>query len=180
MAWTVPLTWVDGVMATAAQLNAQLRDNLLVSEAGVANSTTGPIVATGANAVTTRVVDDAIVETAQPIISAGTYQDLATAGPSVTITTGAQAMVWINAYVSHTGTNQSTRVSFEVSGATTVAASDTWAIFTQTTGAGIAQRMGRARLVTGLTPGSNTFKMKYLSATTGATFRWRRIQVWAL
>lgn len=51
MAWTSPLTWEDGVVYTAAQMNAQIRDNLL--ETGPAKATTlGDMVrATGANAL---------------------------------------------------------------------------------------------------------------------------------
>ena len=51
MAWTAPRTWVTGETVTAALMNAQIKDNFLVS--GPAQVTTvGDIVyATGANAL---------------------------------------------------------------------------------------------------------------------------------
>lgn len=44
MSWTSPITWVDGDLVTAAQLNAQLRDNTtylknIVENVGLYNST---------------------------------------------------------------------------------------------------------------------------------------------
>lgn len=34
MAWTAPITWVDGKRYVAADLNAQIRDNMLALRAG--------------------------------------------------------------------------------------------------------------------------------------------------
>lgn len=182
MAWTSPLTWVDGVMATSAQFNAHLRDNMLASEAGVATASfPGAIVATAANAVAMREWKDDVIETAEGPAGAS-YGNISggTVGPTVTLTTGTRAAVWYSCQISNTTANQSTRASVAVSGATTVAASDNWSIFSQSTGANIAQRMGGFRLFTGLTAGSNTFTMQYLQAGGTSSFSRRRLQVLGL
>lgn len=61
------------------------------------------------------------------------------------------------------------KASFAVSGATTVAASDDWCVFMSGASANAPGRWGVCRRVTGLTPGSNTFTMKYAAGATGAT-----------
>lgn len=52
MAWTVPRTWVPGEIVTAALMNQQLRDNLLVAETTTVTTVEDLIVATGPNALT--------------------------------------------------------------------------------------------------------------------------------
>lgn len=105
------------------------------------------------------------------------YTDLATAGPSVTITTGTRAIVFWVVRMSNDGANGICHVSYEVSGATTDAADDANAITFQSDGAGQTARMGASRLLTGLTAGSNTFTLKYrVNANTG-TFLRREIAV---
>jgi hypothetical protein len=88
------------------------------------------------------------------------YTDLSTAGPAVTITTGTKALVLINStlYKSNTGSNG--YVGFAVSGATTIAASDTTAM-NWNNQAYSNNRFSVSTRVTGLTAGSNTFTLKY-------------------
>jgi hypothetical protein len=101
--------------------------------------------------------DAAQVDTEQTTTST-TYADLTTAGPAVTITTGTRAIVRISALMYQT-TGGTGFVSVAVSGATTVAANDTDALTYASTTFGSS--MSRDILIDGLTPGSNTFTMKY-------------------
>ena len=105
------------------------------------------------------------------------YTDLATVGPSVTLTTGTKALVIISTYIQNAVSNRDTYASWEVSGASTVAAADSWGMLVWANASGIQISASRVHLITGLTPGSNTFTMKYrVSAGTGA-FSQRHITV---
>lgn len=104
----------------------------------------------------------ATVATAQTTSSA-TYTDLATAGPAVTVTTGTKALVIVTSAMRDTGGTQNVGyMSYAVSGATTVAATDASAIAFVSTNisAGKVFRFSAASVVT-LTAGSNTFTAKY-------------------
>lgn len=111
------------------------------------------------------------------------YADLATVGPNVTLTSvGIQALVIFRAtFYADTATvdeNRQGAFSFEVSGATTTAASD---------GNGVSARsrnnLGFGNWLTGvqivtITPGSNTYRMKYkMYGGNGMVFQNRRIMV---
>lgn len=69
------------------------------------------------------------------------------------------------------------KASFAVSGATTVSASDSWAQYLSGTDASNSNRWAVCNRVTGLTPGSNTFTMKYASGTPGATSTFARREI---
>jgi hypothetical protein len=110
--------------------------------------------------------------------SSTTYTDLTTPGPAVTVTTGTKALVIVSAYITG-GYDSQARMSFEVSGATTTAVSDNWALGCFGTGAfssGIQVRASRATSTT-LTAGSNTFTAKYRTSTNASTFADREIFV---
>ena len=99
--------------------------------------------------------------------TSGTYTDLATAGPAVTVTTGTKAMVIIGAYTGGNDTYDS-YMSYAVSGATTVAANNNWAMSLLDAN---KQSQSYATIQTGLTAGSNTFTAKY-RADGGASLSW--------
>ena len=96
------------------------------------------------------------------------FTDLATVGPTVTLTTGTKALVTITSYLRN-GTNASlSYIGFEVSGASTVSASDTRALLLSTTSTGNSRpelAYTYSYIVTGLTAGSNTFQLKYRTTT---------------
>lgn len=105
-----------------------------------------------------------------------TFADLATVGPAVTVTTGTSAMVIVTCRASNSNANKLVVMGFAVSGATTVAASDTQS-FTQSGGGAVPAQGSAVYVVTGLTAGSNTFTAKYrVDANTG-TFLNRSITV---
>jgi hypothetical protein len=106
------------------------------------------------------------------------YTDLATAGPSVTVTTGTKALVIVGAFSYNSAVGNSSFMSAAVSGASTVAASDdicfSYAPATSNTD---ISRASRAILLTGLTAGSNTFTAKYRASGGTASFGNRTITV---
>lgn len=180
MAWTAPMTAVDGNAFTAAQFNTHVRDNLLETAPGKATAANQYFVATGANAITPRSISSATVSTAETTTSIS-YTDLATVGPSVTLTTGTRALVILSGGVGNNTAGSYAAMSVNVSGATTTAASDNNALIFRAadlTGAGDARNQCCQVLYLTLTAGSNTFKAEYRAITSGtARFERRTITV---
>jgi len=87
------------------------------------------------------------------------YTNLTTAGPAVTITTGTKALVIVSCKNAIGGTGTSNYVSYAVSGATTISATDTNGFISNVS----SPRGSSASRLTSLTAGSNTFTMKYKS-----------------
>ncbi|MHA7703390.1 DUF7257 domain-containing protein [Mycobacterium sp. ML4] len=111
----------------------------------------------------------AYVSTSQTTTST-TYADLATTTDTVTVNVGSSGMVAVFIYsnMQNTG-NAGIWTSFAISGATTLAASDSYAVEYSTPGAGWEARIGSPFIVPNLNPGSTTFKMKYrVNAGTGS------------
>lgn len=170
MAWTSPMTFAANAVLTAAQLNTHLRDNLNETAPAKATEAGQIFVSTGLNAIAARSPSANYVGTSETT-SGNSYGDLATVGPSVTRTTGSRAMVFFACRMWNTGSAY-THASYEVSGATSIAASDAKSIAVRlTSGQGDGSAGGRHaghQMETGLNPGLNTFTMKYrVSAGTG-------------
>ncbi len=175
MAWTTPLTWVAQTFS-AAIANAQLRDNMNETAPGIATTGGRLIVTDGANSIAERDQQRAIVST-QETTSSASYTDLATAGPAVTLTTGTEALASVSAQIRHTSTPGLAFVAIDITGATTASPSDGLALAylgTDTTG---RVQMSSVYLVTGLTAGSNTFTLKYKTASGTTRFSNRVISV---
>lgn len=170
------MTAVAGATFTAAQFNQYVRDNLNQTAPALATAASQLFVSTGANAITTRVPTTASVSTSESTTSTS-FTDLATPGPSVTVTCGTIAIVGFAASQSNNTLDHACLSSVEVSGASSVAASDNWAILTDGVTAGNFVRYGMTHVFTGLTAGSNTFKMKYRAGSTTATYQFREIFV---
>ena len=86
------------------------------------------------------------------------YGDLTTVGPSVTVNTGNTVIVILTALIDGAGSAGNYGfMSFGVSGATTLAPTDTRSLRSQR----YAYQVSATYLVTGLTAGSNTFTAKY-------------------
>ena len=99
-----------------------------------------------------------------------TFTDLATAGPAVTVTTGTKALVIVGAYLYNVSTGGGGDMGYAVSGATTVAATQTTSLVTEGVSAGVFSifAASRASYLTGLTAGANTFTAKYRATVAGA------------
>lgn len=111
-------------------------------------------------------LDPATAEvTANQTTTSTSYTNLSTTGPEVTVTIGANglALVILSARMSSNTTNGYSYMGFVVSGASTVAASDDFSLTYQVPSPNVILRPGATYLVTGLTPGSNTFTAKYRS-----------------
>lgn len=180
MAWTTPRTWVANETLTAALLNTHLRDNF--NELDVAQVTAAKqyCVSTGANAVTARSWDFARVDTSQTLVSPASYTDLTTAGPSVTVTTGTRALILIACNLDHNTDNGDSKMSYAVSGASSISASDTWCIRRDGMAATNSVRLMRHDLRVDLTAGSNTFTAKYQNSAGTGTYESRVIAVFPL
>lgn len=179
MAWTTPATWVAGSYITAAQLNQQLRDNMLQLAPALATTAGRLFMTTGGHAIAERAWETAEVATAETTASTS-YADLATVGPSVTLTTGTMVIVGFGAQMSDDTATTSGQASVAVSGATTIAASDTYQLryeFPST--ANINIRDSVMTLIP-VNAGSNTFKLQYKVSGGTGTFQRRAIQVLSL
>ena len=106
-----------------------------------------------------RNITAATVATSQTTASSS-YTDLATAGPSVTVTTTTKALVILTAYLTGNVGAEEYFMSVAVSGATTIAAADTQALRIDISTANEGTQMSVVYPVT-LTAGSNTFTAKY-------------------
>lgn len=87
---------------------------------------------------------------------------------SVTMVTGTAALLFMSSQFTNNVSTASTYLSFSVSGATTIAASDANGARIQVADA-YTRMTGRSRVITGLTAGTNTFTLSYRSSTGAAT-----------
>jgi hypothetical protein len=179
VAWTTPLTAVTNATLTAAQWNASVRDNLL--ETGPAKATTSGrlIVTSGVNSVAERVIIQDTVSARQSTTSTS-YVDLTTAGPTVTATTGTTSLVFVTGRLENATSAQAALASYEVSGASSVAASDARGIKYEASAANANSRFAIVQFEGSLSAGSNTFTMKYRATGGTAFFQDRVITVIAL
>lgn len=170
------MTAVANTVFTAAQFNTHVRDNLNQTAPAIATAPGQIFVATGVNSIAARTMARARVETAETTGSSS-FTDLATVGPSVTVTTGTQALVIITSAINNNTATVASSASFSVSGATAFSADNTVRIARDGVAANTLVRYSGATLFT-LTAGSNTFTMKYSTqAATIATFSVREIIV---
>jgi hypothetical protein len=132
----------------------------------VNSGATAPEWATPAASIPANAVDR--VATSQTT-SSTTYTDLTTAGPAVTVTTGTKALVIVTGNINCNSTNDRPFMSFEVSGATTIAASDINAAIANVYNNNFKSFRFSAATVVTLTAGSNTFTAKY-RGDSGAIF----------
>lgn len=178
MAYSTPLTAVSNTALTAAQWNASVRDNILVTPAALATAASRFFVTTGPNAIAERAPSHHTIATSSTTTSTS-YGNLISgaAGPTVTVTTGALAFVWLCVSMSNNIAGNSVRADFTVSGATTRAASDSTAAIHEVAANNQGYR-GTAFTPIVLTPGSNVFTAVYrvTGATTG-TFNDRTMAV---
>jgi len=121
----------------------------------------------------------ATVATSQTTTS-GSFTDLTTAGPAVTLTTGTKVLVIVSCSSKNSdGPSRTAFMDFAVSGATTRSASESTALGLEMLAAEANQFLNasRANLIT-VTAGSNTFTAKYLRQFSGTgTFANRSIIV---
>ena len=107
------------------------------------------------------------------------YTNLGTTGPSVTITVPASGRVLLSfgARVSNTSSGGWGLVSYDASGANTISASDTYSAGFRVATANDECTVERTEVLTGLTPGSTTFTLKYRAVAGTAQFLNRYLSV---
>lgn len=176
MVWTAPMTAVANTIFTAAQFNQYVRDNLNQTAPAKATVAGAYFVVDSTNVINQRKCFNSIVSTSQSTATT-TYTDLATAGPGVSVLSGSTALVLITAGVSTDTNNSSAFVGYEISGATSRVAADAEALELDGVTAANTIRNTAASLATGLTPGTNTFTLKYRAGSNTATFANRQIIV---
>ncbi len=181
MAWTVPMTFIDGTVLTAAQLNTNLRDNFLetipAKSTGNGGAGAGHFAIQGPYQIAERGVAYSEVNTYQSTAETN-YGDLATVGPSVSIQTGTNAWVLFSAEMASDDPAAETTFGIAISGATEIEARDDLSVCTTAGGGAFNSYMNNA-FVTDLTPGVNVFTMKYKASQGDATFGRRHLWVMA-
>lgn len=180
MAWNVPISWVDGTTVTGAQLNLYLRDNMNETAPAKATVSGRLIVTTGANTIAERAVRQTY-DAAPGTRTSTSFGALAgaSAGPAVNnIVTGVMALVSVQCQLNNTLDGPSSRMSFDVSGATTSAATDDRGILSQSA-ASKDSRFCTLELQT-LTAGTNSFNSVYKVSSGTGNFSARTIVVIAL
>lgn len=179
MAWTTPLTAVASTALTAAQWNASVRDNLLMTAPPQATTAGSIIAVAGTNSIVQRIPGQFAVaggETTTSSTYTGTLSGGAgSAGPGFSITTGPKALVAFHCRQSTSVSTTNVWTSVGVSGASTIAASDSWALSMDIVSSQIFH--GLTYVETGLTAGVNTFQMQYRVSGGTGTFATRRLNV---
>lgn len=177
MAWTAPMTAVANTAFTAAQFNTHVRDNLLETAPARATDHSSYFVGAGVNSIVERFPTEQFIETTATT-SSTSYTDLSGSfGPSLTVDTGTRALVMYRVAMRNNTSNESCTVSFEVTGDSSVPAQDKRAIIIDGVDANNTISVGAMDLTDLVSPGTNTFTMKYkVSAGTG-TFLNRQLIV---
>lgn len=179
MAWTSPMTAVAADLFTASEYNVNVRDNFLEMAASInkdlATSRGGFFSVEASNRLKQRFPGTNSVNVEHNIkIYATSFQDCQSAGPMITVKTGSRALVCISAEMKNANNNAQASASFEISGATKRNASDNWRITHDGIDAQKWSRQSVSSLQTGLTPGLNTFRMKYRTGNLGPVYYRRR------
>jgi hypothetical protein len=171
------MTAVAGTAFTAAQFNTYVRDNLNTTAPAVATTAGRIIVTTGLNSVTERNPDVGFLATSQGTATT-TYTDLATVGPTITVTCGVKAMVIIGGGISNSTAGSGGRIGVDLSGANTSAASDTNSFLIESGNASDAFKGTWVTIFSPISVGSTQFRLKYrcVGAAT-ATFNDRLVAV---
>lgn len=179
MAWTAPMTAVAGAVYTAAQYNTFVRDNLMETAPAKASTAGSYFVTTATNQIGERLVVQG-VNNLTDTTSSTSFTDLDnTPGPSVSVFTGGSALVVVGARIggNTAGTTNSTKMSWKVDGATSLAAGNEWSTGQVSIGTSAVVYASRAYLITTLVPGVNTFTAQYAVSGGTGTYQYRSILV---
>lgn len=176
MTWTAPMTAISGSVFTAAQFNTFVRDNLNETAPAKATTQGGYFVTSSLNQIVERIGQRQTIVTSETTTSTA-YTDLATVGPTVTVTTGQLALVIWGAQLTNNTPNVSSRVSVDVSGASSIPADDVRGLAYDPATAGGVLQCSHAVFYDDLISGSNTFTLKYRVGAGTGTFLRRRLIV---
>jgi hypothetical protein len=176
MAWTAPKTWVGNEVPTAANLNIHLRDNMLETMPAKATQDGQIFVGNGVNSITPRFIQADRISTFEST-SSTSYTNLATVGPSVTVTHGSMCIVLWSCQLQNNTANAASHMSWSMTGSSNRAAFDLISITQDAVSASQPWRLGNVDFLTGLFPGTTTFKAEYKVAAGTADFSDRFLAV---
>ncbi len=177
MSWATPLTAVANAALTSAQWNASVRDNLNETAPAKATAAGQIFVATGTNTIAARTIQSNVYGGGgTDSTNSASYIPL-TGGATVTATTGAAALVHQFASLTNDTTGSRSYSSYAISGASTVAASDSWTLLHDVSSGGRTIKAGMVYHHTGLTAGSNTFTQQFKTGANTGTFLSRGLVV---
>lgn len=184
MAWTSPMVFTPNSVLTSSQLNTHLRDNLLELEVGKASQAGSMFLGSGYNKIEERIPKGNYVSNTEST-TATDYVNLPTTGPKVVSKTGTRALVFIAAAAGAFTEDQGCFMSYDVTGATHIEASDDRALIIEGLHAAKDNRWCHMILEDQLNPGLNTFTAKYKSNTntdppTTSTWHARFLCVWPI
>jgi hypothetical protein len=177
MAWVAPPTFTSGAALTAAQLNT-LSGDLNETAAGKATAAGQYFITTGANALFAQSPAYAQIDTSETTTSIGSYGDLATVGPSVTVAIRISAIIFYSALIANGTGGGGGNISYGISGATTFAAPNGHVLSSRDGIANESSQWSKVNWQTGLNNGTHAIGLKYTTPTGGtATFSFREILV---
>jgi hypothetical protein len=173
MAWTAPMTAVSNSVFTAAQFNQYVRDNLNQTAPALATTTSSYFATVATNQIAERIAGQAIVSTAETT-SSTSYGNLATVGPTVTVSSGVNALICMYSQVNSNTAGTVAYAGYTVSGASSISANDGRALAYATASVAATSFLlaSYVHLENGLTAGSNTFQMVYRMGSGGGTGTW--------
>lgn len=176
MAWVAPPTFVSGNALTAAQLNI-LSGDLLETAPAKFTAASQFFVSTGSNSGVARTVfQDNYIGGGTDATNSTSYIGL-TGSPSLGPATGTKALVMHGASLGNDTTGARSAVSYEISGATTVAPSDSWAVMYDESGPGRIIKASWVQVHTGLTAGTNVFTQRFRVTGGTGTFAVRNLSI---
>jgi hypothetical protein len=169
----------DLISATANDTPARLASSAVNGEVLTVDTSTATGLKWAALPPSSPASASATVATSQTRASES-YGDLSTTGPEVTLTTGTKALVIVTALMGNTTENGPIGfMSYAVSGATSISASDTVATQSRivTGSSTMVNRQSAASRLSTLNAGSNTFTAKYRTSGSQVGFSNREIIV---
>jgi hypothetical protein len=179
MAWTTPLTAVSNATLTAAQWNASVRDDLLVTAPALATAAGNIFVSSGANVLSQRVPASDTINTSETTNNTS-YTNLATNGPIATgVVSDIRVIVWWTVQSNTATVSTESISSIDVSGTAVVAPSDNYCTDVQQPSTGTAfldVSVSRTVRLT-VTAGNSSYKIVYRVTGGTGTFRRRSIVV---
>lgn len=176
MTWSAPMTAVSGSVFTAAQFNTFVRDNLLACPASLATTNGSFFASTGANSLAERIPASARLDVSE-LYTGTSFGDAPTPGPTLTLTTGQHALIIVSAELNNQTGSAGAQVGVDISGATTEAASANYCLRQESSLTGEFNHASMARFHNSLTPGTNTFRLKYAVTAGSMAINFREICV---
>lgn len=175
------MTAVANQVLTDLMFNQNVRDNLLQTMPGKATATGGYFCSENVNRIAQRFCSRDYIDATQTTTST-TYTDLATVGPTVTLTTGYSALIFYAAEMGNNTLDRAALLTFEITGASRLDPDSWQRIVTDGTTASNQIRQYGVYRTNVLNPGTNIFTMKYAtgSAATTSNFAQRELVVMPL